>query len=70
VTAFGVNAIVLPPGYETGRHFHDQQEELYFCHPGRMEIKFGDGARVDAGWARRRDTHAEAGAPQPGTINE
>ena len=22
-TAFGVNAIALPPGYETGRHFHD-----------------------------------------------
>ena len=31
MTAFGVNAIVLPPGYETGRHFHDEQEELYFC---------------------------------------
>jgi hypothetical protein len=23
VTAFGVNAIVIPPGYEGGRHFHD-----------------------------------------------
>ncbi|HEX8959795.1 MAG TPA: hypothetical protein VF770_08225, partial [Solirubrobacterales bacterium] len=28
VTAFGVNAIVLPPSYETGRHYHEQQEEL------------------------------------------
>jgi uncharacterized cupin superfamily protein len=44
VTAFGVNAIALPPGYETGRHFHDEQQELYFCHRGRLEIEFGDGA--------------------------
>ena len=29
VTAFGVNAIVLPPSYETGSHYHDEQEELY-----------------------------------------
>ena len=27
-----MNAIVLPPGYETGSHFHDEQEELYFVH--------------------------------------
>ena len=43
VTAFGVNAIVLPPGYDTGSHFHDEQEELYFCHRGRIEIELGDG---------------------------
>lgn len=43
VTAFGVNAIVLPPGYETGRHLHDEQEELYFLHSGRIAIEFGDG---------------------------
>ena len=24
VTAFGVNAIVIPPGYATPRHFHDE----------------------------------------------
>jgi uncharacterized cupin superfamily protein len=63
VTAFGVNAIVLPPGYETGRHFHDEQEELYFCHRGRLEIELGDGdshplepgaaARVDAATVRK-----------------
>src|SRR3954471_1600855 len=45
VTAFGVNAIVIPPSYETGRHFHDEQEELYFVHRGRVEIEFGDGTR-------------------------
>ncbi|MFT3862789.1 MAG: cupin domain-containing protein [Solirubrobacterales bacterium] len=44
VTAFGVNAIVLPPGYATGMHFHDEQEELYFVHSGRVAIEFGDGS--------------------------
>ena len=58
VTAFGANAIVLPPGYDAGRHYHDEQEELYFVHRGSIEIEFGDGtkhvlaagglARVDA----------------------
>lgn len=63
VNEFGVNAIVLPPGYETGRHFHDEQEELYFVHRGTVEVEFGDGtthrlgeggmARVDAPTVRR-----------------
>ena len=44
VTAFGVNAIEIPPGYETGKHFHDEQEELYFLFRGRVEISFGDGS--------------------------
>jgi uncharacterized cupin superfamily protein len=44
VTAFGVNAIVLPGGYETGVHAHERQEELYFVHVGRIEIRFGDGS--------------------------
>jgi uncharacterized cupin superfamily protein len=58
VTAFGINALVLPPGYDTGVHFHDEQEETYFVHQGEVEIRFGDGesfplgpggvARVDA----------------------
>jgi quercetin dioxygenase-like cupin family protein len=49
VTAFGVNAIVLPPGYETGRHYHDEQEELYFVHRGRLEMRFGDGKTYELG---------------------
>ena len=63
VTAFGVNAIELPPGYETGRHYHDRQEELYFVHRGRIEITLNDEtahllapgglARVDAGTIRK-----------------
>jgi mannose-6-phosphate isomerase-like protein (cupin superfamily) len=44
VTAFGVNAIVLPPSYETGSHLHEEQEELYFLHRGKIAIEFGDGA--------------------------
>ncbi|MHB1538246.1 MAG: cupin domain-containing protein [Solirubrobacteraceae bacterium] len=44
VDAFGVNAIVMPPGYESGFHFHDEQDELYFVHRGTFEIEFGDGA--------------------------
>ena len=58
VTAFGVNAIVLPPGQESRRHYHERQEELYFVHAGQIEFEFGDGshhllgpgglARVDA----------------------
>ncbi len=63
VAEFGVNAIVMPEGYETGVHFHDEQEELYFVHRGTVEMEFGDGsvhrlgpgglARVDAATHRR-----------------
>jgi mannose-6-phosphate isomerase-like protein (cupin superfamily) len=49
VTAFGVNAIVLPPSYETGRHLHEEQEELYFVHRGRIAIEFGDGSVYELG---------------------
>lgn len=44
VRAFGVNAIILPPSYETGSHYHDEQEELYFVHSGEVEFTFGDGS--------------------------
>jgi quercetin dioxygenase-like cupin family protein len=63
VEAFGANAIVLPPSFETGRHLHEEQQELYFVHSGRVAIEFGDGsshelgpggiARVDAPTVRR-----------------
>ncbi len=49
VTAFGANAIVLPPTYETGRHYHDEQEELYFLHSGRIAIEFGDDSSHELG---------------------
>lgn len=43
VTAFGINALVLPPGYVSGVHYHDEQEETYFVHRGEVEFRFGDG---------------------------
>jgi len=57
VTAFGVNAIVLPSGMETGFHYHDEQEELYFVHSGVIEMEFGDGSvqRMQAGSLARVD---------------
>jgi len=57
VNAFGVNAIVLPAGMETGFHFHDEQQELYFIHRGEVEIEFGDGSvhRLGAGGLARVD---------------
>jgi len=63
VTAFGVNVLVRPPGYETKWHYHDIQEELYFVHQGSIEMQFADGtahlltegtfARVDASTPRK-----------------
>jgi mannose-6-phosphate isomerase-like protein (cupin superfamily) len=49
VTAFGINAIVVPAGGETTRHYHERQEEVYFVHRGRIEVEFGDGGRVELG---------------------
>jgi mannose-6-phosphate isomerase-like protein (cupin superfamily) len=63
VTAFGVNAIIVPPGYESRTHSHETQQELYFVHRGTIEMEFGDGsvelleegtfARVDAPTPRK-----------------
>jgi quercetin dioxygenase-like cupin family protein len=63
VTAFGVNAIVMPAGYRARPHKHERQQEIYFVHQGTLEFEFGDGAkhrvgpggvvRVDADTVRR-----------------
>lgn len=63
VTAFGVNAIVLPPHYTSRAHAHETQEELYVCIDGPLVMDFGpagkhtlqtgDMARVDAATPRR-----------------
>jgi quercetin dioxygenase-like cupin family protein len=63
VTAFGVNAIEIPPDFETGRHYHDEQEELYVVLRGRVRIRLNDQAehllgpggmaRVDASTVRQ-----------------
>lgn len=57
VTAFGANAIVLPPGFATNRHVHETQQELYFVHRGTIEIEFGDGTkhRLEEGGLARVD---------------
>jgi uncharacterized cupin superfamily protein len=73
VTAFGVNAVVLPPAYKTNPHHHERQEELYLVMDGEVEIEFGDGearvlgpggmARVDAATVRSvRNTSPDAEA--------
>jgi len=41
VTAFGVNALVLPPGFPGFHHWHDTQDELYFVHRGRARVEIG-----------------------------
>ena len=53
VTAFGVNALVLPPGTEWLEHYHERQDELYFVHAGRAgfrvggdELELGPGAML------------------------
>jgi mannose-6-phosphate isomerase-like protein (cupin superfamily) len=63
VESMGMNAILMPPGYESGRHYHDEQEEIYFVHRGTIEMTFGDDtvhvlgpggiARVDAATVRK-----------------
>lgn len=72
VTAFGVNALVVPAGFSSGFHFHDEQEELYVVLSGEIEIEFGDGtrhrlgaggmARVDAATHRRLHNVGEGDA--------
>ncbi len=69
VTAFGVNAIVMPPHYQSNRHYHEEQEEVYFVHSGEIVFEFGDGsertlgpgglARVDAKTLRKLRNHGE-----------
>ena len=49
VEEFGVNAIVLPAGYATKRHYHERQEELYLVLEGEIEFTLGDGASVTLG---------------------
>jgi mannose-6-phosphate isomerase-like protein (cupin superfamily) len=61
VTAFGINAIVLPPSYATSPHHHETQEEVYIVLTGEIELTLGGErrtlgpgglARVDAGTVR------------------
>lgn len=53
VDAFGLGALVLPPGTEQVAHFHKVQDEVYLVHRGRAgfrigeeEIELGEGGLV------------------------
>jgi mannose-6-phosphate isomerase-like protein (cupin superfamily) len=46
VTAFGVNLIVFPPGYDGFDHYHDTQDELYFVHAGTARFEVDGEERV------------------------
>jgi mannose-6-phosphate isomerase-like protein (cupin superfamily) len=46
VTAFGVNVIVMPPGFVGFHHFHDEQDELYFVHAGTARFEVDGDERV------------------------
>ena len=57
VKELGMNAIVMPAGIETGNHYHEKQEEVYFVHRGAIEMTFGDGTshRLEEGGVARVD---------------
>jgi uncharacterized cupin superfamily protein len=61
VTAFGVNAIVLPPGTEWFNHVHELQDELYFVHAGRAGFDV-DGEDYELGPGGL--VHVVAGVPR------
>ena len=61
VSAFGVNAIVYPPGAGGVLHYHDEQDELYFVHSGtaRFEVD-GEVRELGPGGL----AHVEAATPR------
>jgi mannose-6-phosphate isomerase-like protein (cupin superfamily) len=71
VTAFGINALVLPPYYESALHYHDEQEETYFVHQGQVEFRFGDGTRhlLGPGGVVRVDASTHRGMRNAGDEN-
>jgi len=61
ITAFGANAIVLPPGTEWFNHYHEQQDELYFVHAGQAGFEVdGERFELDPGGA----VHVESTTPR------
>ena len=46
VTAFGVNAVVYPPGFPGINHYHDIQDELYFVHSGSAKVEVEGEERI------------------------
>ncbi len=61
VTAFGLNAMVLPPGTEWFEHTHERQDELYFVHRGTAGFRV-DGEEFELGPGGL--VHVEAATPR------
>src|SRR3990172_12232107 len=64
VTAFGVNAIVMPPGYVGFHHYHDTQDELYFVHSGSARVEVDGEDRI---LGPRGLVHGESTTPRRGS---
>ena len=61
VRAFGVNAVVYPPGMDGFLHYHDEQDELYFVHRGRASFEVeGDAFELGPGGV----VHVESTTPR------
>ena len=61
VTAFGVNFVVYPPGWEGVGHYHDTQDELYLVHRGRARVEVaGDTIELGEGGV----LHVESTTPR------
>ena len=72
ITAFGANALVLPPGTEWFNHFHEEQDELYFVHRGKVgflvdgeEFELGPGGCYVESTTPRQFWNAGRGARDP-----
>src|SRR5436305_520691 len=62
VTEFGVNVITIPPGYSTGGHYHERQQELYFVHRGPLDRRTGGGSCSRSWWPSRRTSSTRRSA--------
>jgi mannose-6-phosphate isomerase-like protein (cupin superfamily) len=61
ITAFGANALVLPPGVVGRPHSHEEQDELYFVHRGRARFDVpGESRELGPGGV----VHVEAKTPR------
>ena len=69
VTAFGVNAIVLPADWQTNPHYHERQQELYLVIEGEIEFDLGGEQRTlgPGGLARVDAPRSAACATPPST---
>jgi mannose-6-phosphate isomerase-like protein (cupin superfamily) len=61
VSAFGVNVMVIPPGGAGVKHYHEEQDELYFVHQGTARVDVdGDSRELGPGGL----VHVESKTPR------